>query len=227
MIDLDEINLLKKLIREAVNIQNWQQEIYTALHNIDADWMTSMSELTADGYFVLWDNVNNRLGYAVDPVVKTELRQKIIEGKAFSVSHRFENVASDAYVDLLFSNPSGSGKSANLVVIEVITFAQSHVDVYRGVTVTSTGTSITPLNLNLGSANESVVDVEYGGTYSPTGDPALNTVCPGGNRVRAVGGAVEVGETAIIPENYNILVRVTNKSDSSTDLSIRILWWEE
>ena len=152
---------------------------------------------------------------------------KIYEGKGFSVSHRFESVAADAYVDLLFSNPSGSGRTAYLVVIEVVGLAQAYVDIYRGVTVTTSGTALTPVNLNLGSSEVSVVDVEYNGTYSLPAEPALNTVCPGGSHVRAVGGATEVGETAIIPENHNFLVRVTNKSASASDFSIRILWWEE
>jgi len=54
-----------------------------------------------------------------------------------------------------------------------------------------------------------------------------NSVCPGGSRVQATGGAAEVGETVVIPESFNFLVKVTNKSASATDLSIRILWWEE
>jgi len=154
------------------------------------------------------------------------LRYKIEEGYAFSASRRFEGVGSGVAVDVFFENPSGSGKKANIVIIEVVSMAQAHVDIYRGNGVASPGTAITPVNLNLGSTNTSVVNVRYGGTYM-LGDLALSTVCPGGSRLRAVGGAVEVGETVLVPEDRNLLVRVTNASASDTDLSVRIIWWEE
>lgn len=34
---------------------------------------------------------------------------KIYEGRAFSISRRFENIASDNSINLYFQNPSGSG----------------------------------------------------------------------------------------------------------------------
>ena len=150
----------------------------------------------------------------------------VLNGQAFSVSHRFEGVSSGASVDLLFSNPSGSGRKVYIVMVEVVSFAQAWIDIYRGNTIMASGTALTPLNLNLESSNSSVADVEYGGSYG-LGTLALNTVCPGGSKIRAVGGTVEIGETVVIPEGYNILVRVTNKSASATDISIRIIWWEE
>jgi len=159
-------------------------------------------------------------------VVNPRLTYKILEGRAFSVSRRFEGVASDASVDIYFENPSGSGRTVNIVIVEVVSLAQAHVDIYRGNTVTAPGTPLTPLNLNLGSPTASVVNAEYGGAYT-LGSLALNTVCPGGSRIRAVGGATEVGETVVAPEGGNFLVRATNKSASATDLSVRILWWED
>jgi len=151
---------------------------------------------------------------------------KIYEGYGFSVSHRFEGVASGASVDLYFENPSGSKRQVFIVVVEIVSLAQAYIDIYRGNTVTAPGTALTPVNLNFEKNIPSVVNVEYGGTYT-TGTLTLNTVCPGGSKKEAVGGNAEVGETVIIPEGFNFLVRVTNQSASATDLSIRILWWEE
>jgi len=160
-------------------------------------------------------------------IVNARFLMKIYEGKAFSVSHRFEGVASGASVDMLFENPSGSNTDIYVIIIEIVTFAQGWVDIYRNVTVTASGTTLTPVNLNLSSTNQSVAHVEYGGTYSTPATPALNTVVPGGSLVRAIGGATEVGECLIMPEGSNILVRVTNQSASAQDLSVRILWWED
>ena len=155
-----------------------------------------------------------------------KLFDMIEQGYGFSISHRFESVGAGASVNVYFENPTNSGKKVYLSIIEIVSFAQAHVDIYRDNTKTASGTSLTPQNLNLESANTSAVAAEYGGTYT-TGTLSLNTICPGGSAIRAVGGAAEVGELLIIPAGKNILVSVTNKSSSAADLSIRILWWEE
>ncbi|GAI27907.1 unnamed protein product, partial [marine sediment metagenome] len=38
---IERINMLKKMVKEAERIVAWQTEIYTALHNIHADWVVS------------------------------------------------------------------------------------------------------------------------------------------------------------------------------------------
>jgi len=159
-------------------------------------------------------------------IVNPRFFYKIYEGYGFSISHRFESVANDASVDVYFECPDGCGREVFVVAVEVIAFGQCHVDVYRGNQVSASGTAITPVNLNFGSTIASVASVEYGGTYT-TGTLVHNTVVPGGAKVRAIGGVSEVGETVVVPCGYNFLVRVTNKSGAATDLSIRIIWWEE
>jgi len=164
----------------------------------------------------------------IDKTVITNWRffYKIYQGYGFSISHRFEGIADGSSVDVYFENPSDSGRDVFLIAIEIIAFGQCYVDIYRGNTVTVAGTPITPVNVNFEKTISSVANVEYGGTYT-LGTLTLQTICPGGSRVRAVGGAAEVGETVVIPENFNFLVRVTNESGAATDISIRVVWWEE
>jgi len=157
--------------------------------------------------------------------VNPRFQYKIFNGFGFTASHRFEGVASNDAVNMYFENPADSGRTVYIVIVEVVSFGQLWIDIYRGVTA-SGGTSITPVNLNFASAVDSVAIVKYGVTFTD-GTLAHSTVCPGGSRVNAVGGAVEVGETVIIPPGYSFLVQATNKSGTSTDLSVRILWWEE
>ncbi|GAJ03163.1 unnamed protein product, partial [marine sediment metagenome] len=38
---IERIHMLMKILKEAENIVTWQEDIYTALHNIHADWVTS------------------------------------------------------------------------------------------------------------------------------------------------------------------------------------------
>jgi len=176
----------------------------------------------------LSSKIPNRILQFIDGTVMVNNRffEKIYEGQAFSLSKRFEGIAADASADMYFLNQSGSGKRVYVIMIEIISFAQGWIDIYRNATVSTAGTQINPVNLNTASTNTSVVHAEYGGTYSG-GTLVHETVVPGGSRIRAVGGASEVGESVIIGEGDSILVRFTNKSASSTDMSIRIIWWEE
>ena len=172
------------------------------------------------------DTYGNVLVRSVESIAKPFFRKKIEEGKAFAVSHRFEGVASDASVSIYFENPPYSGKTVYVQLIRVTPLANAYLDIYRNATRTGIGTKLTPFNLNMGSPRESVVDVEYGGTYEG-GQLAVNETCPGGSGVRAIGEVVEVGENIIIPPGHNIVITVTNVSASATDISIKILWYEE
>jgi len=161
-------------------------------------------------------------------ITNPRFSKKIYDGYGFSISHRFEGVASDGVAEVYFENPSGSERTVFIIAIECTSFAQGWVDVYRDALVTSSGTELTPVNLNQGSTNTSVVDVEYGGTYDISEAQLVhNTVVPGGSRQRAIGSLAEVGETVVIPAEYSLLIRFTNKSASAADMSIRIVWWEE
>jgi len=154
--------------------------------------------------------------------------ERIYNGYGFSISYRFENVAADGTADVYFENPSGSGVTVFLIAVECTSLAQGWIDLYRDATVTSSGTELTPVNLNQESDIVSGVSVEYGGTYDISGATLVhNTVIPGGTKKEAVGTYAEVGESVVIPEAYSLLVRFTNKSASATDMSIRFIWWEE
>jgi len=159
-------------------------------------------------------------------MVYQRLFNLVTQGKVFVVSHRFGAVSSASSVYMYLENPSNSGKNIYLVAIEVISTGQFWVDIYVDNTVSSAGTTITPVNLNLESTNSSVAYVEYGGTYS-LGTQIHQTVAPGGSGIRAIGSVVNVSEAMIMPPGKNIVIVATNQSASAEDMSIRIVWWEE
>jgi len=149
-------------------------------------------------------------------------------GYGFSVSKRFTGVANGSYSDVYFENPSGSGGNIYIIAIECSSLGSGWMDCYRNTTITASGTTLTPINLNFSSTNNSIANIEYGGTYDITGATLVHeTVLPGGSKVRAIGSVAEIGESVIIPNGYDLLVRLTNKSGTATDMSIRIIWWEE
>ena len=160
------------------------------------------------------------------PVFNPRFALKIEQGKGFSVSKRFTGIVADGTVDIYFENPSNSDKTVRMVVIFVKTFAKAWVDIYRANSVTSAGTQMSPVNLNFGSSNSSVVVIYQGGTYN-LGPNVHETVIPGGSHPRAIGDAAEVGETVVIPPGHNFVIRTTNKDSQAQDISVRFLWWEE
>lgn len=161
-----------------------------------------------------------------DNYVPVLLRKRVLEGKAFTAGKRFESVADGDTVYIYLGNPSGSGKTINIVTIIVGATAKVYVDVYVANSISSAGTTITPMNLNLGSSNTSIAHVEYGGTYT-LGNKMIEDVIPGGKRGRAIGTVVEIGETTLLPQGTNIVIAVTNKGGTAQDISIRPVWWEE
>jgi len=162
----------------------------------------------------------------VNVTIRTEFQQAIMDGKAFSVGDIFTGVSSGADRYVYFENPSDSNVKVHMIVIWVVTLAELHIRIYRDNTVISAGDQIEPINLNFSSNNRSKIIVYKGGSYSE-GRYVKGSVCPGGSHIRAVGGAVEVGEQVIIPPGNNFLIKITNASASSTDFSFAIVWWEE
>ena len=150
------------------------------------------------------------------------------EGKAFVTSEVFESLASGSSVDVLFSNPPGSGVEVRVMMIRVTALANGRIYIYRNVGMTSNGTPIPTFNLNMGVSNESKVTVEYGGTYDTTGiNPSLKEALPGGSKKEAIGALVVLGEHGKMPPGNNIMLTITNTSAASADYSVKFVWLEQ
>jgi len=151
---------------------------------------------------------------------------KIHEGYGFGASKRVESLASGSSIDFLFLNPSGSSRNAYVSLVEIVGLAQLYADIYVNNTITSNGTAIPILNLHTGSNVSPSAQVYYNGTYT-LGSLIYNTVVPGGSKREAIGGLASIGESVIVVPGTNFILRVTNASASDTDLSVRVLWWED
>jgi len=151
---------------------------------------------------------------------------KIWQGYGFAACKRFESVASGSSIEMLFLNPAGSGRDAYVALVEIIGLAQLYADIYINNEIASSGTEISCMNLNTNSIVEPAAKIYYGGTYT-LGKLIYNVVVPGGSHIRAVGGATDIGESVIIGEGKNFILKVTNASASATDFSARVLWWED
>ena len=156
-------------------------------------------------------------------VAYTEMAKKIEEGKAFSASNRL-TIAAGGSKDILIENRSG--KNIKIVVVEITTLSNINIDIYDNVTVSSHGNKWDIRNLNLASAYITNVIIEDSGSYSG-GELVGNKLGYGGSPSRAIGSASEVGETVVIPDRNNIMIRITNTESQNTTVSVVILFYED
>jgi len=159
-------------------------------------------------------------------VSKPWFQEKVRQGRAFSVSRRYASIDNNDAVYMMFENPSDSGVIACVAAVEVIPDGKSYVDIYRDFEVTSKGELQQPVNERLSSDNTAKCKVYYGGEYS-VGAKAHETMAYGGTKNNAIGSLVEIGESVIIDPGYKVLFAVTNKSGSTIDISIRVIWCED
>jgi len=156
-------------------------------------------------------------------VTYTEMAKKIEEGKAFSASNRL-TIAAGESKDILIENRSG--KDIKIVVVEITTLSNINIDIYDNVHVDSHGNAWIIRNLNLTSSYIPNVIIEDSGSYFG-GELVGNKLGYGGSPSRAVGSASEVGETVVVPDGNNIMIRITNTESQNTTVSVVILFYED
>jgi len=152
--------------------------------------------------------------------------EKIRQGRVFSVSRRYEGVSNGDTIYMMFENPGDSGVVAYVAAVEVIPDGKSYVDAYRDFEVSAAGEEQSPVNERLSSSNMAKCKVYYGGSYS-VGAKAHETIAYGGRKNNAIGSLVEIGESVVIDPGYRVLFAITNKSGTTIDISIRIIWCED
>ena len=194
--------------------------MYGTSHTIDPEIRRQLEELNSKIVSTLLQFLDGTM------IINPRFFYKIYEGYGFASSKRFESVGAGDTVDILFQNPSVSGRNLYITLVEIVGLAQLYADIYVNNTITDLGTHIPYLNLHTGKTITPVAQVYYGGTYT-LGSLIYNVVVPGGSRVRAVGGEAEIGEAIIVVPGKNFILRVTNASASATDFSARALWWED
>ena len=160
-------------------------------------------------------------------IVNQRIFMKTYQGYAFTAGHRFENVASDSEVNAALRVPEDAGREVFFIVVEVSTLAQAYIDLCFDA-YQSGGTELKPVNLKRSMKDQisPVAEALHSVTYTP-GEDRLPLVHSGGSKQFAVGGLTELGGSAILAPGCDAVVAVTNKSASSQDISIRLLWWED
>ena len=147
-------------------------------------------------------------------------------GYVFMIAHRFEAVADGSSIELILENPSNSGKKTYIASIELVAGGETFIDCYKNSTINANGTEITPINKRFGSNIESVMRVEYGGTYTPSGSGMSFLITGGNTSPTRIGGENEGLIVGIIEPENNLHIKLVNKSGATVNMGIRMVWYE-
>jgi len=138
-------------------------------------------------------------------------------GALYILSSGSVGVGSGANLLLQLANPSGSGKTIYVSSLMGGTTAAATVTVLKGGTITG-GTTPTPFNANLGSANTSIGSTRQNtGTLGGTSTGFLALPVTAGMYLLDFGGGV------VVPPNQTLTVTV---GPGSLTASAALTWWE-
>lgn len=149
------------------------------------------------------------------------------DDKLFGAAAQRTGIGTSELNVLLFRNPSGSGKTVKL---KRLIYNNSHtvssqlrIRVYVDATVTSAGTGVTEVALDIGSGNTPGAEVFSSPTTSANGTQILDLLTLGG--ASAQDGKFEFSEGCQLRENHNLLV--TAISDGTNRVANISIVWEE
>lgn len=170
----------------------------------------------SDGQGVEVDSVSRGL------VSVGSLLANLNSGKSYGVSHIFTGVLNGASGDLLISAPADFNLS---IRFEFDAGGNAESLVFEEPTVSANGTEITPRNRNRTFPDASGVQVFHSPTVTDPGLELLDTFVPGGTGGNAAGGD-DSTRVFVLAAGKSYLVRLTNRSGTTGDLSISVIWSE-
>ena len=179
-------------------------------------------------------SLNSKVVKADTDATKTIWDYAVENDLAFAGAKTF-SIGSGDSVDVLFANPSGSGKTIKVRLLAAQGGAEGRTEVYAGsygedIVKTADGVSIPILNKKTGGTNTSVAVLQYDDTgtkYTINTTDKTENLIPGGSGNFATGGPATVGLAGEILEGHAILIRVVNTSEKTANFGVRLEWWEE
>jgi hypothetical protein len=171
------------------------------------------------------DGSINVAGIISNVPAATNVSQFVSGGKVFSLSAQLNMAAADSDNPLiLIRNPSGSGKTLYLYRMSFginVNNVNANFKLKHTPTITSNGTTATPVNTNIGHANTSVMNVYTLSTLSASGTQLNSlTVAQNGNTFDFL------GDFSIWLPPGKDLVLTGDPSSNNRESSVTLVWAE-
>jgi len=209
----DTVTYLSSLVSKASSVLTKLDEIETKLNNVEAKLASIES------------NLPNTYAGAVESI---DLVSKLVcDGYGFSASEIENGLSSGSNVTFYINNPSSNSCRISVYGIEVTSTGWGEVRLYKNPTVTSSGTTVTPVNLNLSSTRTS--NVIFGKNYVfdlSSSELIRESITPGGEKKEAIGSFSQVGEHLVLMPGDSVGIVYTNTGASSEDVSVVVYWVE-
>lgn len=152
---------------------------------------------------------------------------KVHAGDFYTVSHLSTAVANGASLDILIITGSTYQLHSNFVVSAG---GDAYFYIYEATTVSANGTALTPYNNLRSSSNAAEADFYYGPTVTGVGTQLYVDFLAGGGFFGAggvSGGPIRAGTELDLKTSTNYLLRLTNTSGGSQDLSFGMGFYEQ
>ena len=169
-----------------------------------------------------WQVIKSNDNYSLVVTDQAELYGRL--GSSYSVTTATQTVASNGFLDVQISNPTGSGKSLHIVGVTGGATTNTTIDLVKNGTFAAAGTTLTPRNINFGFSDSSIATVKW---ITQATDPTTGGVLV--SSLIQIGGAVVVNYNGswVMPSNTTLVMRLVNNTNQSNPLSIGLQWWEE
>ncbi|MHC1610559.1 MAG: hypothetical protein ACXQTW_03000, partial [Candidatus Methanospirareceae archaeon] len=139
------------------------------------------------------------------------LYKLVCEGYGYTASEIENGLASGSNITFYISNPSSNTCRISIYGIEVVSTGWGEIKLYKNPTVTSSGTTITPVNLNLSSTRPSNVTIGENYAFDLSSSLLIRgSVIPGGEKKDAIGSFSQVGEHLVLMPGDSVGIVYTN-----------------
>lgn len=156
-------------------------------------------------------------------VFQDEIHTNIHRGKMYSASYLDMSVADDGTIEILVQ--VASDQSSHLRFGGSVG-GDCEMQIYKGTTFSSAGTSMSSHNRNGFSSNTASTTVTHSPTLTGDGTQIYTGAIPGGTFIFSTGAQTRFFEEWILETSSVYLMRVTNRSASNTPISIVLDFYE-
>jgi len=149
--------------------------------------------------------------------------EAVHDGVMFEASYIFVSVAGSANADILVI--VGSKKELH-VTFHIVSAGQGLIYLYESPTITANGTALTINDMNRVTKNTSDASAFYTPTVGATGTVLSQSIVEGGTGGNKIGGQVRWGTEWILKKSTEYLIRVTNNTAQTQNMSIQVEFYE-
>lgn len=210
---------LPTISSRATSIDTKLSSVITQINKIDT--ILSKQDTTISRLESIINELQTRLNLLQRPDKTTVSTSRFAHytelGYSFRITRRYLSVDAQSTVLLSFVNPVASGRTAIFEKIVANVNADFLIDVFSNYDITSSGTTISPVNLRINSPISSVLQVQENPTCSYT-TPVMQNIIFTTTTI--------IDRPIVLPPNTRLLLVFKNNTEQTRSLGVDVIWFE-